>query len=205
MPLYQLEKISNDQVLAIWRMGENLSELETLAQLHIPQIQIPDYINHPNKKQEWLATRIALKQCCDVLNIEYKGTYKSDTGQSFLVNEGAHISISHASDFAAIIVNKHKAVGIDVEKISPKVEKVAHKYLNAEEIEPDIERLALKWSIKEAIYKVSDHRQLSLKDDILIYHCETKDEGTANVKVKKQDDYTCRFFKIENYFIVYTL
>ncbi|HSZ71294.1 MAG TPA: 4'-phosphopantetheinyl transferase superfamily protein [Cytophagaceae bacterium] len=205
MPLYKLEKLSSDRVTAIWLISESLEELLNIASVYIQGITIPEYINHPSKQIEWLASRLALKFCCDLMHIPYHGTSRTDTGQPLLIGNKAHISISHSVDFAAILLDTQQKVGIDIEKISTKVEKVANKYLREEEKESTHERLTLKWCIKEAVYKVSDHENLSLKDDIQILEINAKDTGNAKVMVRSCDSIDAFFFKLEDYYVAYTV
>jgi 4'-phosphopantetheinyl transferase len=205
MPLYKLEKLSSDRVTAIWLISESLEELMSIASVYIQGLIIPEYIKHPAKQVEWLASRLALKFCCDLMHIPYQGTYRTDTGQPLLVGNKAHISISHSVDFAAILLDIHHKVGIDIEKISAKVEKIAGKYLREEEKETNHERLTLKWCIKEAVYKVSDHENLSLKDDIYILTLDHTDKGKAEVLVRSHDRIGTFFFKLEDYYVAYTI
>ncbi len=205
MPLYKLEKLSSQRVLAVWLISESLEKILNLASVHIEGITIPDYIHHPSKKVEWIASRLALKFCCDLMHIPYQGTYRTDNGQPLLVGNRAHISISHSVDFAAILLDTHHKVGIDIEKISEKVEKIASKYLQEDEKETTFERLTLKWCIKEAVYKVSDHDNLSLKDDIQLLKIDSAETGKAEVLVKGNDLITTLFFKLEDYYVAYTI
>jgi len=205
MPLYKLEKLSSDRVTAIWHISESLEELLSIASVYIQGIIVPEYIKHPAKQVEWLASRLAVKFCCDLMHIPYQGTYRTDTGQPLLVGNKAHISISHSVDFAAILLDTHQKVGIDIEKISSKVEKIAGKYLQDEEKETNHERLTLKWCIKEAVYKVSDHENLSLKDDIQILQLNASDKGKAEVLVRNHDRIDTFFFKLEDYYVAYTI
>ncbi len=205
MPLYKLEKISSQRVMAVWLISETLEEILNIASVYIQGIKVPDYINHPDKKVEWLASRLALKFCCDLMHIPYQGTYRTDTGQPLLVGNLAHISISHSVDFAAIVLDTHHKVGIDIEKISDKVEKIASKYLQDDERETTFERLTLKWCIKEAVYKVSDHDNLSLKNDIQILKIDSSSTGKSEVVVKGNDLIDTLFFKLEDYYVAYTI
>src|SRR5690606_18160449 len=124
MPLYKLEKLTPNRVMAVWLISESLEELLNIASVYIQGIKVPEYISHPSKQVEWLASRLALKFCCDLMHIPYQGTYRTDTGQPLLIGNKAHISISHSTNFAAILLDTHQKVGIDIEKISAKVEKV---------------------------------------------------------------------------------
>lgn len=84
---------------------------------------------------------------------------KDANGKPVLKNSEAHLSISHTQQFAAVMFSRNKAVGIDLENINPKVERIAHKFLREDEInaideEEKIGKLILYWSAKEALYKL---------------------------------------------------
>ena len=62
-----------------------------------------------------------------------------------------------AGDFAAAIISKNVAAGIDVELIQPKIERIKHKFLSGKEQDllpaRNAQLLTLLWSCKEAVYK----------------------------------------------------
>ena len=51
----------------------------------------------------------------------------------FIRDSSAHISISHSHDKLAIILNRHKNTGIDIELLRDKILTVRHKFLTAGE------------------------------------------------------------------------
>jgi phosphopantetheinyl transferase len=85
----------------------------------------------------------------------------ADTRKPFLRDEQYHFSISHCSDYAAAIVSRDNRVGVDVELVTPRVEKIKHKFLHADEVRfvnpqpahKQVELLTVLWCAKEAIYK----------------------------------------------------
>jgi phosphopantetheine--protein transferase-like protein len=85
----------------------------------------------------------------------------ADTRKPFLPDEQYHFSISHCSDYATAIVSSNNRVGVDVEVITPRVERIKHKFLHADELRfvntllpsRQVELLTILWSAKEAMYK----------------------------------------------------
>ena len=48
-------------------------------------------------------------------------------------DEAYHFSISHCGDYAGVIVSKNRKVGIDIELFTPKIERIAHKFVTNSE------------------------------------------------------------------------
>src|SRR5690606_36591656 len=97
-------------------------------------------------------------------NISY-----DENGKPYL-NNGLAFSISHSGIYAAIIINK-TGCGIDIEKISPKVERIKHKFLNDTDLELidslddyPLKILTMYWCAKEALYKLYGNKKLIFKD-----------------------------------------
>ncbi len=102
-------------------------------------------------------------------------------GKPFLKN-GKHISISHSGDHAIVFLGTVEW-GIDIEKINPKVLKAQSHFIQNEVIpigfEP--EALTIIWAVKEAIFKISDSRNLNFKTDLHVrpFTVGEVGEGTA--------------------------
>ena len=103
-------------------------------------------------------------------------------------------------------------VGIDIQHIVSKIERIAHKYMRPEETqslrpETRLEHLHIYWGAKEALYKAYGRRQLDFKANILVDPFELEfEKGIFYGKVIK-DDYQA-FFKLHyemfnNHVLVY--
>ena len=97
---------------------------------------------------------------------------KDEHGKPYLENSLFEISISHSRDLAAVIAAP-QAVGIDIQKIVSKIERIAHKFMREEEMaslqeETRLEHLHVYWGAKEALYKAYGRRQLDFKEHIFI-------------------------------------
>ena len=107
------------------------------------------------RKKEWLTTHYILENIFKTAT-----TYSyNNINKPVLINQTENISISHSTNYAAIIISKNKKVGIDIEEISQRIHKIAHKFLHPSEkdfVNNNTEMLYLIWSAKEAIYKLSD-------------------------------------------------
>lgn len=176
MPLYK--KITEpDFEIAIWRIEEDLSFFEPLFHSH------PDIQNN-SRKLQWFASRHLINE----LRGKFSEVLKAESGKPFLQDSPHHISISHSPEFAAAMFSEKYFVGIDLEMVNPKVEKIAHKFLRADEvtaIKPGekIEKLILYWSAKEALYKLYGHRNIEFKKQLLIEPFDLKLKGKLNAEI----------------------
>ncbi len=124
MPLYFQHIISPNTKLAIWQIEEDES-------FFLEKVTLQRSITHPHKRLQHLAGRYLLRYLFpDFPNEEIE---IASTRKPFLPDEQYHFSISHCGNFAAAIVSKNERVGIDIELITDKVAKIAHKFLNEDE------------------------------------------------------------------------
>lgn len=82
--------------------------------------------------------------------------HRSD-GAPFLLNSSRHVSVSHSRQAVAVALSSDGPVGIDVESYSPKLERVAGRFLTHDE-QLDVGRssncLIRAWTFKEAAFKL---------------------------------------------------
>jgi 4'-phosphopantetheinyl transferase EntD len=165
----------------------NINESTKLAVWHITE---PDYfflekvpnkkdVSHPHKRLQHLAGRYLLPVLFDDFPLEE--ILIADTRKPFLENEQYHFSISHCGDYAAAIASKNERVGIDIELVTPKIERVKHKFVNEDEMlflndeykafleqfgmreKLEMEFLTMLWSAKESIFKWYGSGQMDFK------------------------------------------
>ncbi len=154
MPIY-FHKIINDFTqLAVWKIEETES-------FFAQKVSVNQQVTHPHKRLQHLAGRFLLQFLYPDFPSEL--IQIADTRKPFLPNEAYHFSISHCGDYAAAIVSSTQRVGIDVEMVTHRVNKIRHKFLHITElIDWNIESLeeqekyralTLLWSAKEAMFK----------------------------------------------------
>src|SRR5215470_9060755 len=133
------------------------------------------------RKREWFATRVLLKA---LLGEEKKIIY-TNSGKPYFVTEQFYMSVSHTKGYATIIVNKEKPVSIDIECISPRVEKIRDRFMNKIE-ENNLSQknplihLLLHWSAKETLYKFLDQKEITFKTQLHINPFEPVIDKWAN-------------------------
>lgn len=162
--------IDDHSFYAIWKISETSSELRSAISLSPAEESLYGSFVAESRKKQWLAYRLLLRNLLAPYNyvIEY-----DDAGKPFLAGSNLHISVTHTEDLAAVIISRNARVGIDIEKIKPRVLKVRDKFLREEEYsiirkETEAEQLTLAWCAKEALYKLYGLRTLDFRENISV-------------------------------------
>lgn len=112
-------------------------------------------IKSESRKAEVIATHYLLEKATGSKHIiQYKANNKP-----FLKGSPLSVSISHSSQYAAVLLSV-SSCGVDVETISPRVSKIAHKFIHESEFllisgYSENEAHTILWSVKEAVYKIA--------------------------------------------------
>jgi 4'-phosphopantetheinyl transferase EntD len=172
MPLFYQHNINQETKLGIWHIAEAES-------FFLEKVPLKRGVSHPFKRLQHLAGRYLLVTLFPDFPLEEIRI--ADTRQPFLASEKYHFSISHCGNYAAAIVSTNSRVGVDIELITPRIERVADKFLHEEEahfFNDDYalfleqwglrgrvfqEFLTLIWNAKEAIYKWYGRGELDFK------------------------------------------
>lgn len=205
MPLFYQQNINQYTKLGIWKIEES-------EPFFLEKVLLQREITHPHKRLQHLAGRYLLPFLFPAFpgeQIEIAGTRKP-----FLPDEQYHFSISHCSNYAAVIVSKNERVGVDVEVITERVNKIKHKFLHAGELRfvnsqspgKHIILLTLLWSAKEAIFKWYGSGEVDFREMIRTFPFECKDEGeiaAAFIKDDMQQKLTLNYRIMEGLTLVY--
>jgi phosphopantetheinyl transferase len=155
VPVFFQHQINESTRLGIWKIEET-------EEFFLSNVPLRSEVTHPLKRLQHLAGRFLLQFLCP--GFPYDLIRIADTRKPYLRNEQYHFSISHCGDYAAAIVSSNERVGVDIEIISEKTEKIKHKFLtpNEELIFSLAARnprfmgplpTTLLWSAKESVYK----------------------------------------------------
>lgn len=153
MPLKHDLALDEGRVL-VWEVTESP---EWMRQQLPAVVEIPAVLaQKPTRRQlEWLTSRHLLQLLApgDICR-------KAASGKPYLASETQAISISHSRQYVAVAMHE-AAVGLDVQVETAQVERVAHKFVNAEEwawvrmADAEVQRYLLHviWGAKEAMFK----------------------------------------------------
>lgn len=154
MALFYQHNINQTTRLAIWRIEEP-------EEYFLPRVPLHQDVTHPYKHLQHLAGRYLLPVLFE--DFPLSEILVADTRKPYLPGEKYHFSISHCGNYAAAIASSTHRVGIDIELVTPRIERISPKFLSDEEKEYlsqwelfdklQLELTTLIWSAKEAVYK----------------------------------------------------
>lgn len=180
MPVIIKKQIHASVSFCLWQIQETEAFflenyfLDPLDLYNIKKIKLES-----RRLEKW-ACRAALAELIGDRNVFI--TY-SKNGQP--LSEHGSISFSHTKDLALVVLSDHP-VGADIEKVTPKIVKLKHKFINQQEITvfdtEDPEEITLIWSAKEAIFKWYEKGNLDFSEDIVI----SKNPLKATLKKEKE-------------------
>jgi len=211
MALTKIVKINDKLSWALWKIDAPWTDLLHLLQPNDEEYQLLLKIRHPQKKAEFLAGRLALRDLLTSIGIHEFEMYKDSHGKPHIKKYSIHISLANSYPHAAAIVHLESPVGIDIEKPSDKLIRVQHKFLHASEWDTfsyDLEKLCLAWCAKESLYKLHGRKNLSFKANILVQHLYYPKEPmleAAIVVADQHETYTLHIVQEENFFIAFNV
>lgn len=203
------KKVDSDTEFALWKIEENAEELYHQLQLDEEEKAFVQKLSNSKRYLHWLGTRVLLRK---MLNTEEYIDCKVDAhGKPYLTSIPYHISLSHSFDYAAVMIGKNKPVGIDIEKIDRKVERIAQKFMRPEElafIKPEhrIKQLYACWCAKEAVYKCYGRKEVSFLNHISLRDFVCCDAGTVHATIKTDTvdlDFEVEYLQFNEYMIGY--
>lgn len=171
MPLFNKTTNKNGLILSIWAIEE--SENELLAYFNKDSWIYDELkkIAHPQKRIEYLASRVLVKLVCKDAQISFSGIFKNEHHKPYLIGDCGHISISHTEKYCAVVYHPNNPIGVDIQIVTPKLLKVAKKFLTQDELQilqNDTAKLCLAWCAKESVYKHIGIKGVSLRNQIRI-------------------------------------
>ncbi len=181
MPFIHTIQINADTKVGIWK----ISEPESYFLKYVSQQKA---VTHPHKRLQHLAGRRLLKMLEPGFPVD--GVQLNHCGKPYVPGAALQFSISHSEDYAAVILSRSKKVGIDVEKIAPKLRRVASKFLAKEELAfagNDLVALALCWSAKEAVYKWYGNKGVLFKKHIHLQPFQPEKAGVIQCVFTKEE------------------
>lgn len=210
MPLYIHRKIEPAGELGIWLITE--PEGYFLAELDLFPLEkelLRELKGH--RKLEWLAGRWLLHYMSG--RADRGALWKDKYGKPHLENSPFLVSLSHSREMAAVAASPD-AVGVDIQKIVTKIDRIAHKFMREEEkasleIATNIAHLHVYWGAKEALYKAYGRKELDFRQHIHIQPFSFDlENGTCTGKIIKGDfaaNYQIWYEQIGEFILVYCI
>jgi len=198
MPLVYQQNINASTKMGVWHITEP-------EDFFLASVPVQREIKHWHKRLQHLAGRLLLKEMYPDFPVEM--ILIADTKKPFLKYEPFHFSISHCGKYATVMVSSDFRVGVDVELVTHKVEKVKHKFLseiellllkNVPNVPYDVfseKLLTAAWSIKESLFKWQGSSEvdfikhlpivkMQMDDNMGLAHCKILKDGEIDLKVQ---------------------
>lgn len=173
--------------IAIWHITETSDELYALLDTEKYDSRLLGMKNEV-RRAEWLAVRLLVKE---LFGPEAEVAYHP-TGRPYLKNSTTHISISHTKGFAAVAYHHEAPVGMDIEYLSSRVERIALRFTTRDEAsyidrhDESVRQMyhLINWSAKETLYKLFDSPSMAeFKEVFHIAPYALAECGTMNATV----------------------
>ena len=195
MPFLKYHTECQDVDAGIWRLEEDEMYFHSRLKLYEHEWEKLATIKHPQKRLEWLSSRLCLKELLKIPHTDRIESLNNHNGKPYLSNNSHFICYTHSQRFAAAIASPSQEVGIDLEdlirKRNPKTRSLfmTERELDMYESNPSNELFLIIWSTKETIYKLYSQKGLSFKKEI---HLQIDPptlgkKGCIPVLVKKND------------------
>lgn len=171
-----------------------LDKKTPLFHLIIDALNTSEFNKLSKRDKEVVATQRIIRQHYPNEILSYK------LNKAPILASGRGISISHSSDFLAILITPH-AAAVDIEKISDKTKRVAAKFLSIEEQKwaNTKELTTLCWCAKECLYKIYQNGSLNFANDLSIHSINNH---TIKSSIHNQE-YILHYEKFSDNYVVY--
>jgi 4'-phosphopantetheinyl transferase len=212
MPLILNQSINESTSLGVWKIIETVESMTRLIQLDGNARQYFGTFGNELRRKHWLSYRLILQQLLPAKNMEI---IYDEFGKPGMPDFNGHFSVSHSGDFAVAIMSTEAPVGIDIERIRERIERVAERFLTLEELEQighhdRLEKLHICWGAKESLYKLNGKPDVDLQTDIRIepfdYLCIGESTCRATMNTNGEvGSYNIFYRKIEEYMLVWAV
>ena len=209
--------------IALWHITETADELYAQLCTTKYDTQLAEKKNDA-RRAEWLAVRLLIKElfgpdaevayhptgrpylkidtgCVILTTVERKNlaqSHEENLGTTVKADVSApiHISISHTKGFAAVAYHRGAPIGMDVEYIASRVERIASRFTTQTEAsyidvcDEDARQMyhLINWSAKETLYKLfDDTRKAEFKEAFHIAPYTLSESGTLSTTICDAD------------------
>jgi 4'-phosphopantetheinyl transferase len=210
MPLILYHTINPSTFLGVWKIDETTETLRQQVYLDEQDEKYFQSFGSESRKKHWLSYRLILQELLETKKIKI---IYDEYGKPAMPDFKGHFSVSHSGDFAAAILSHDLPVGIDIERIRERIERVAERFLSSEELDQTgdtdrLEKLHVCWGAKESLYKLYGKPEVDFQKDIRIkpfdYLCIGEGNCLAEMNTPEGSGfYTIFYRKIEDHMLVF--
>ncbi len=203
MPLEKLV-VELGRTWALWRIEE---EEETLAKMVSPIEKLADTITSPQKRLEWIAGRVLVREVMEAMDLNFQGVVKDEFGKPFPAGYDYQLSLSHSFPFVAVLLDKYESVGIDLEQPKEKLLRIASRIHNDDELKDagtDVIKHCIYWCAKETLIKIYGKKDLVFSENMRILPFKRELEGhiIGKIIVKDVERVIPLYYKVHPEFVL---
>ena len=204
MPIFK-EIISEQTQILIWKYSD---EEEFSADLISDE---KEFENLKQKSPKRLIEKQMVRQMLRKILPNHKIRYH-ENGQPYLEPFDKFVSVSHSFPYAVLAISEKK-IGVDIEQVKDRIDKIKLKFLHSTEIDwlgrvkSGIEHLTAIWCIKEALFKIHSSKQWSFKEFYVVDEFLLDKFSKIKCKVfdkDREDKFLAHLEKIESYYLAIT-
>lgn len=211
MPVLFKKHLNNSTLLGVWHITETVDELLKLVNFGEQEISNLESYKHEGRKKQWLSYRAMIRE---LVEEDHQISY-TEFGKPFLqINKkNKHLSITHAGDYSAVIINELFPVGIDIEKSGNRIERVSQRFLSDDELKfmnraNFQNHLTICWTVKEALFKLHGNTCPDFKEQIKLSpfnYSETGEIDSMIILESKTYRFKVNYKKIHEYFLAFVI
>jgi phosphopantetheinyl transferase len=211
MPLIYDILSDNGSRILIWRITETEEALIKFSQKEEINIgvSIAGLRMAQRRKQKIVVLLLLKKLINNTFELEYTAL-----GKPYSKDVNGEISISNTGNYVGLIYHPTQLCGLDLEIPSPKILKIAPKFVNPTEQEwlttyPNLLGIYLVWGVKECIFKAVGGGGIDFKQHLIVT-CPTGNQqsGQGIAQFKKYEPpslFKFKFLYLDEVLMVYTI
>ncbi len=199
MPLILETHTDDDAHLYLWQGEEDLFFFRKNTRLTSAESEWLKCYSNEGRKKDLLIARYLLQRAMPHAEINYYSN-----GKPYLKGQEAQISISHTKNIVGIMLHPQRTVGLDIEHISPRAERLKGRFLSEKEafVASDAILATLYWSAKETLFKLDKEQGLDFRSDLSI---SPMDDYSLLGKIRNKQEIVVHFLHAEKWVMTYAL
>jgi phosphopantetheinyl transferase len=201
LPLHSKKHIKNG-IVALWDITESKEELlEALPNSWLRNIDLKKASAH----------NVAARVLANSVSPEFEILEKDDYGKPYFESATKKISITHAGRFAGFLQKEEENCGIDMEEITPRIERIVPKFVREDEkqfLDLGLNGMYAIWCAKEALYKYYGLKALDFRDHLKLDFAPLGKSGILTGHIAKgeyQKTLELQYDFFDEYLLVHTL
>jgi len=199
MPLLN-DLVPNKSLLCkLWRIDDSEKIMDPNSELNSNDYKLYLERKANHMQRQFLASRKLIGLISPDLKVSYKENIP-------ILSDNRNISISHSGEMVAILISKDNGIGVDVERISEKVNSIKSKFLNQKELhylsgDQETIKLTRAWTAKEAIYKALRKPGIIFSENILLeeFDSEAKSGIGKFISSNQEKTFKLYFYDLDDY------